>query len=137
VFYQHYLFSEAVVSPVLLLLSFPCSEVCSEGFNSEDSYSSVADGSVVIFGVVNAGLCGACCESVVNGVSAAVVVVVIGLVAGAGCGRTVLETIGVSDCVRSALTGAYAVCSGLTISCTQGWVPGMIPSLLILLFLFQ
>lgn len=42
----------------------------SGGCDSEDGCSSVTDGSAVIYGVVDAGFCGACCESVVDGVFA-------------------------------------------------------------------
>src|SRR5918992_3812409 len=102
--------SVAVASSGLSLLSTPCSGVSSGDCDSEDGCSSVRDGSVVASGLVE----GACCESIVMGVSEVVsVVVVAGSAAGGGSCWTVLETVGVSDCVRSALTGVYAVCSGL------------------------
>jgi hypothetical protein len=118
---------EGAVSPVLLLLSSPCSANSSRGWESEDGCSlSVAEDSAVVSEVVvvdDAGFSGTCCESVTVDVSGsgsvAVVAAVVGSLAGAGPCWTVLETVGASDCVRSALTGVYAVCSELTISCVQ------------------
>lgn len=72
--------SDVAVSPGLLLLSSSWLDVSSGDCDSEAGCSSV----VVSGAVVNVGLCGACCESVVDGVSAAVAAVVIGSAAGAG-----------------------------------------------------
>jgi hypothetical protein len=50
----------------IISLSRCFSGVC----DSEDGCSSVTDGSAVVFGVVDAGFCGVCCEFVVDGVFA-------------------------------------------------------------------